>query len=104
MAATPQHLPHNSCRTLGKRLASWKFRLCGPFSCVALEDCVLYSSSEPCPMCLAACYRASVPWVVFAATSRDLAGYDFQDLAFSTELGLVPARATPGPEQGVKAR
>ena len=52
------------------------------------EDCVLYSSSEPCPMCLAACYWASVPRVVFAATSRDLAGYDFQDLAFYTELGL----------------
>jgi guanine deaminase len=54
----------------------------------ALEDCVLYSSSEPCPMCLAACYWATVPRVVFAATSRDLAGYDFQDLVFYTELGL----------------
>ena len=56
------------------------------------EDCVLYSSSEPCPMCLAACYWASVPRVVFAATSRDLAGYDFQDLAFYTELGLPAER------------
>jgi guanine deaminase len=58
----------------------------------ALEDCVLYSSSEPCPMCLAACYWASVPRVVFAATSRDLAEYDFQDLAFYTELGLAAER------------
>jgi tRNA(Arg) A34 adenosine deaminase TadA len=58
----------------------------------ALEDCVLYSSSEPCPMCLAACYWASVPRVVFAATSRDLARFDFQDLAFYTELGLPPGR------------
>jgi guanine deaminase len=57
-----------------------------------LEDCVLYSSSEPCPMCLAACYWASIPRVVFAATSRDLAGYDFQDLAFYTELGLPAER------------
>jgi tRNA(Arg) A34 adenosine deaminase TadA len=39
-------------------------------------------------MCLDACYWASVPRVVSAATSRDLAGYDFQDLAFYTELGL----------------
>ena len=60
----------------------------------ALEDCVLYSSSEPCPMCLAACYWASVPRVVFAATSRDLAGYDFQDLAFYIELGLPAERRT----------
>jgi guanine deaminase len=59
----------------------------------ALDDCVLYSRSEPCPMCLAACYWASVPRVVFAATSRDLAGY-FQDLAFYTELGLPAERRT----------
>jgi guanine deaminase len=51
------------------------------------EDCVLYSSGEPCPMCLAACYWASISRVVFAATSRDLAEYDFQDLAIYAQLG-----------------
>jgi guanine deaminase len=56
------------------------------------EDSVLYSSSEPCPMCLAACYWASVPRIVFAATSRDLAEYDFQDLAFYGQLGLPAER------------
>lgn len=49
---------------------------------------VLYSSGEPCPMCLAACYWASVSRVVFAATTSDLAGYDFQDLAIYTQLAL----------------
>jgi tRNA(Arg) A34 adenosine deaminase TadA len=58
----------------------------------AFKDGVLYSSSEPCPMCLAACYWASVPRVVFAATSRDLVEYDFQDLAVYTELGLPAGR------------
>jgi tRNA(Arg) A34 adenosine deaminase TadA len=53
----------------------------------AFEGSVLYSSSEPCPMCLAACYWAAVSRVVFAATSRDLAEYDFQDLAIYTQLG-----------------
>ncbi len=52
------------------------------------DDCVLYSSSEPCPMCLGACYWASVPRVVFAARSRDLAEYDFQDLAIYAQLRL----------------
>jgi tRNA(Arg) A34 adenosine deaminase TadA len=56
------------------------------------EESVLYSSGEPCPMCLAACYWASVPRIVFAATSRDLANYGFQDLAFYEQLGLPAER------------
>jgi tRNA(Arg) A34 adenosine deaminase TadA len=51
------------------------------------EDCVLYSSGEPCPMCLAACYWASISRVVFAVTTHDLAEYDFQDLAIYAQLG-----------------
>ena len=47
---------------------------------------VLYSSGEPCPMCLAACYWASVSRIVFAATTGDLAAYGFQDLAIYTQL------------------
>jgi guanine deaminase len=51
------------------------------------ENAVLYASSEPCPMCLAACYWARVPRVVFAATSRDVAASGFEDLQFYRELG-----------------
>lgn len=50
------------------------------------EDSVLYTSGEPCPMCLAACYWASIPRIVFAATSYDLAECEFHDLAIYTEL------------------
>ncbi len=32
-----------------------------------LEDCTLYVSLEPCPMCLGACLNARVPRVVYAA-------------------------------------
>jgi guanine deaminase len=66
----------------------------------AFEDSVLYSSSEPCPMCLAACYWASVPRVVFAATSGDLAEYDFQDLAFYGQLGLPAERRSMREDAG----
>jgi tRNA(Arg) A34 adenosine deaminase TadA len=52
------------------------------------EGSVLYSSGEPCPMCLAACYWACVSRVVFAATSHDLAECGFRDLAIYRELGL----------------
>jgi guanine deaminase len=62
-------------------------------------DAVLYSSSEPCPMCLAACYWACVPRVVFAATSRDVAAVGLRDLAIYDELKL-PAELRSVCEEG----
>jgi guanine deaminase len=50
------------------------------------DDGVMYSSSEPCPMCLIACYWARIPRVVFGATSYDVATYGFEDLQFYREL------------------
>jgi guanine deaminase len=51
-----------------------------------LPGSVLYSSSEPCPMCLTACYWARVSRVVFGATSYDVATYGFEDLRLYREL------------------
>jgi tRNA(Arg) A34 adenosine deaminase TadA len=51
-----------------------------------MPDAVMYTSSEPCPLCLAACYWAQVPRLVFAATSHDVATYGFEDLQFYREL------------------
>jgi tRNA(Arg) A34 adenosine deaminase TadA len=51
-----------------------------------LEDGVMYSSSEPCPMCLAACYWARLPRLVFAATSHDVAANGFEDLQLYREM------------------
>jgi guanine deaminase len=51
-----------------------------------LPGSVLYSSSEPCPMCLAACYWAQVSRLVFGATSYDVATYGFEDLQLYREL------------------
>jgi tRNA(Arg) A34 adenosine deaminase TadA len=65
-----------------------------------LKGSVLYSSAEPCPMCLAACYWASVPRVVFAATSYDLAECGFTDLAIYHELGLPPGYRSIGEDAG----
>jgi len=47
---------------------------------------VLYSSSEPCPLCLTACYWAQVSRLVFGATSYDVATYGFEDLQLYREL------------------
>lgn len=53
-----------------------------------MEDAVMYSSSEPCPMCLVACYWARIPRLVYAATSHDVAVNGFEDLQFYRQLGL----------------
>ena len=50
----------------------------------------LYSSGEPCPLCLAACMWARVPRVIFAATSTDIAIHGFEDLLFYREIALPP--------------
>jgi guanine deaminase len=50
------------------------------------EDGVMYASSEPCPMCLCACYWARVPRLVFGATSYDVATFGFEDLQLYREM------------------
>ncbi|MFG1915187.1 nucleoside deaminase [Micromonospora sp. NPDC048898] len=46
----------------------------------------MYASSEPCPMCLVACYWARLDRVIFGATSHDVATYGFEDLQLYREL------------------
>ena len=44
-----------------------------------LRGCVLYTSCEPCPMCLSAIYWARLDRVYFASTRKDAAGIGFDD-------------------------
>jgi tRNA(Arg) A34 adenosine deaminase TadA len=53
-----------------------------------LDDCELYASCEPCPMCLAAIYWARIPRVVFGAGRRDAARVGFDDDLIYKELSL----------------
>ncbi len=50
----------------------------------------IYSSAEPCPMCMAAIYWARIPTLVFSATRFDAAqpGVDFSDQMIYDELKL----------------
>jgi guanine deaminase len=44
-----------------------------------LEGCEIYTSCEPCPMCLGAIYWARPKKVVFANTKQEAAAIDFDD-------------------------
>jgi guanine deaminase len=56
-----------------------------------LSDCVLYTSCEPCPMCLGAIYWAGIPRVVYAATRDDAAAAGFNDDLIYREIALDPS-------------
>ncbi|MDB6057035.1 MAG: cytidine/deoxycytidylate deaminase family protein [Verrucomicrobiales bacterium] len=52
---------------------------CSKLNTFQLNGCVLYTSCEPCPMCLAAAYWARVDRIVFGATRQDAAKIGFDD-------------------------
>ncbi|MFM7182118.1 MAG: nucleoside deaminase [Verrucomicrobiales bacterium] len=51
-----------------------------------LTGATLYTSCEPCPMCLAAAWWARVDRIVFAANRDDAAAAGFDDSALYTEV------------------
>ena len=61
---------------------------CQRLNTFVLDGCVLYSSCEPCPMCLAAAYWARLNAVYFAATQTDAARAGFDDAFLYRELSL----------------
>jgi tRNA(Arg) A34 adenosine deaminase TadA len=60
---------------------------CRNLAAFQLEGCVVYTSCEPCPMCLGAIYWARPAAVFFAGTREDAAAAGFDDELFYDELG-----------------
>ncbi len=62
----------------------------------SLKGCTLYTSCEPCPMCLAATYWARIDRLVYGATRADAAGIGFDDEALYQEMNLpIRERSLP---------
>ena len=51
-----------------------------------LESCQIYTSCEPCPMCLGAIYWARINKIYYANTQKDAASIGFDDSLIYAEL------------------
>ncbi len=59
---------------------------CNVLNTFQLEGCEVYTSCEPCPMCLGAIYWARPQKIFFANSREDAAKIDFDDLFLYNEL------------------
>ena len=77
---------------------------CQKLETFQLDDCELYTSCEPCPMCLAAIYWARFRKVYYANTRKDAAKIDFDDDLIYREVArpiskrIIPMKQLLRPE------
>ena len=61
-----------------------------------LSDCVIYTSCEPCPMCLGAIYWARIGRIYYGNTRYDARDINFSDDFIYEEMERpIPQRAVP---------
>jgi tRNA(Arg) A34 adenosine deaminase TadA len=69
---------------------------CKKLSTFSLAGCELYTSCQPCPMCLAACYWARLDSIYYGASAADAARAGFDDAFLYDEFRKdQPERALP---------
>ncbi len=61
---------------------------CKNLNTYRLENCIIYSSCEPCPMCLGAIYWSRAKMIIFAAMHKDAAKAGFDDSFLYEEINL----------------
>jgi tRNA(Arg) A34 adenosine deaminase TadA len=77
---------------------------CRALGSFTLNGCTLYTSCEPCPMCLAASYWARIGRMFYANTRTDAASIGFDDAFFYQQVALpldrqaMPANRLLAPE------
>jgi len=51
-----------------------------------LSDCIVYSTTEPCPMCFSAIHWSNAKRIVFGTRIEDVAAMGFNELSISNEV------------------
>jgi len=69
------HAEINAIRNASKKLKNF-----------SLKGCEIYTSCEPCPMCLSAIYWANIDKIFYANTRKDAARIGFRDEHIYKEL------------------
>lgn len=64
---------------------------CSNLDAFQLEGCDVYTTCEPCPMCLGAMYWARPSRVFYAATQEDAAAAGFDDAFIYEQVDLAPS-------------
>jgi guanine deaminase len=67
---------------------------CTKLGSFSLKDCEIYTSCEPCPMCLAAIYWARMDAIYYGSTAADAAAAGFDDAFLYDEIKLPIERRT----------
>jgi guanine deaminase len=65
---------------------------CRRLKTFALRDCIIYTTCEPCPMCLAAIHWARLGGLFYGNTRDDAAAIGFDDAAIYDQLRLPLGR------------
>ena len=89
---TLDHDPTAHAEVSAIRLASRKL---GTFN---LSGCDIYTSCEPCPMCLGAIYWARLDNVYYANNREDAANIGFDDDFIYHEMALKPSQCSKNME------
>ncbi len=70
------HAEVNAIRAAARKLGNFR-----------LDDCILYTTCEPCPMCLGAVYWAGIREIYYGNTREDATLYGFKDEHLYEETG-----------------
>lgn len=69
---------------------------CAQTATFKLDGCEIYTSCEPCPMCLSAIYWAGINRIYYANTKSDAKDIGFDDSFIYDQIALAPAlRSVP---------
>jgi guanine deaminase len=72
------HAEINAIRSATQKLQRFKLR-----------DCVLFTTCEPCPMCLGAVYWAGIPAIYYGNSREDADKYGFDDSHLYHQIGMA---------------